>query len=326
MPNVAVKGLAMLLDRVDRVEVLVVVDNVADSLLPPHPCVRRAELGDGDELSSDTLLAEHGLCLLITAIQGSRTSRLLLDAGYSPVAAPRNLERLGESLDDVSGILISHGHEDHVGSIGTLLDRAGSVPVIVHPEAFRAPRYFKADDGRLFRIPQMISRELLENHGAEIVESREPVVWDGCFLVTGEIPRRTPYEQGLPGALRDVDGELVDDPVLDDQAVVLDVAGAGLVVISGCAHAGIINTVHYACDLVHDRPVHAVIGGFHLGGEAQQPAVEPTLDALLDLSPAHVVPMHCTGRQTQRRFHERLGATCIDSAVGTVFVFEGASC
>jgi len=311
-----------MLQPVDRLEILVVVDNYADTLLASEPGIVRHPVGDGGQLSADTLLAEHGLCLLMRAWSGARSSAILLDAGYSPVAAPRNLEQLRESLDNVSELVISHGHEDHIGAAISLLERLRQPTVVLHPEAFHVPRYWCADDGTLYQVPVLLPREALADRGVRIIESQGPsFVEDEAFLVTGAIPRESTFEHGLPGSVKRVDGALVPDAVVDDQAVVVDVRGHGLVVVSGCAHAGIINTVRYARKLTDHRPIYAVLGGFHLSGEPFRAAIEPTIDALREEMPSRIVPMHCTGVDAISRMREAFGRTCAISAVGTRFRF-----
>ncbi|MBN1858364.1 MBL fold metallo-hydrolase, partial [Candidatus Bipolaricaulota bacterium] len=229
----------MSLHRVDRLEILVVVDNYADTLLSSSPGVIRPAVGGDGCLPSDTLLAEHGLCLLLTVERGGKRSRLMLDGGYSPVAAPRNLRTMGieDRLDSVAGFVISHGHEDHVGAALELAEMMGKPPLLVHPEAFHHPRFFRADDGTLYQVPEILTRSALNDAGIDVLESDGPRLVNDVFLVTGEIPRITPFEHGLPGSLHEMNGKLVPDAVIDDQAVVVDVDGHGLVVVSGCAHA-----------------------------------------------------------------------------------------
>lgn len=307
-----------MLQAVERLEIKIIVDNYADTLLASEPGVERQPVGVDGRLPSDTLLAEHGLCLLLTASSGDRRASILFDAGYSPIAAPRNLDRMEQPLDSVDEVVISHGHEDHVGAIIPLLERLGRPTLVIHPHAFHTPRHFRSEDGTLYRIPELPGRVALERRGIRIVESPNPtLVGDGLFLVTGEIPREAPFERALPGAVQQVDGELVPDPVIDDQAIVVDIEGHGLVVISGCAHAGIINTTRYARTLTEMRPVYAVVGGFHLSGELLRDAITPTIDALRAENPARIVPMHCTGVDATSRMRASFGERCSISAVGT---------
>ena len=168
----------------------------------------------------------------------------------------------------------------------------------------------------------MLERGLLLNEGMDLRESTGPtVIGGGLFLVTGEIPRRTDFEHGLPGSLMVENGKEIPDTVPDDQAVVIDLKESGLVVVSGCAHAGIVNTILYSRECTGGRPIYAVIGGFHLNGEPFRPAIQPTLEAVKRENPALVSPMHCTGLEAKSIFRNQLGTAYAESTVGTNFVF-----
>ena len=133
--------------------------------------------------------------------------------------------------------------------------------------------------------------------GFTIVEERQPsFLLDRAVLITGEVDRQTPFETGFAGhqALRD-DGWQADPLILDDQALVLSLGDRGLVVLSGCGHAGIVNTVRYARRLTGQDKVAAIVGGFHLSGPMFEPIIGPTVEALAELSPSLLVPAHCTG-------------------------------
>jgi 7,8-dihydropterin-6-yl-methyl-4-(beta-D-ribofuranosyl)aminobenzene 5'-phosphate synthase len=141
------------------------------------------------------------------------------------------------------------------------------------------------------------------------------------MLVTGEVERKTPFEKGMPEAEIERDGNWATDPIRDDQAIVMNVREKGLVVLSGCAHAGIINTVEYAKKITGNDHVHAVLGGFHLSGKTYEQIVPPTIDAMKKINPAYVVPMHCTGWSTINRFMAAMPGKCILNTVGTTYVF-----
>lgn len=310
------------LQAAEKLEIMVVVDNYADTMLPPATGVVRQPMGIDGKLPDDTLLAEHGLCLLLTAEAAGRRARILLDAGYSPVAAPRNLRQMGIPGGNIDAIVISHGHEDHVGALEELWAWAGKPPVYLHPKAFAYPRYYKADDGVLYESPRMLKRDELLRKGMDLRENTGPtLIGGGFFLITGEIPRRTEFEHGLPGSLMVEDGREIHDTVPDDQAVVGELKGHGLVVMSGCAHAGIVNTILYSRALTGGKPLHAVVGGFHLSGEPFRPAIQPTLQALQREKAAFVAPMHCTGIEAKNLFRGQLEPVYAESSVGTRFVF-----
>lgn len=140
------------------------------------------------------------------------------------------------------------------------------------------------------------------------------------MLVTGEIERTTTYEKGFPLQESLADGEWVSDPlVLDEQALILNIAEKGLMVISGCGHAGIVNTVRYAQKMTGIPKVHAIIGGFHLGGKELEPMIAPTVVDVVGLAPSVLVPAHCTGFNAQVALSRALPDAFISNSVGTKF-------
>ena len=308
----------MELHQVDKLEVLIVIDNYADSMLESAPGVQRRVTDFDGWLPTDTVLAEHGICLLLTVWKDDKKIGLIFDAGFSPIAAPHNLKFLDVSLEHVQGLAISHAHEDHTGATSQLLKMAGNPPLLVHPTCFHHPRYWKDDRGRMLRSPERLVKGELQEQGIRIVESREPsIVGEGCFMLTGEIPRFTDFEHALPGSVMEVNGEPVPDLMLDDQAIAVDIKDHGLVVISGCGHAGIVNTIRYARSLTKGRHLYALMGGFHLPGKEFRPAIKPTMQAIEEESPKMVIPMHCTGVDAKALMRQKWGSVFIDSAVGT---------
>ena len=188
---------------------------------------------------------------------------------------------------------------------------------MIHPE-FWARRRVRFPGLEPAELPAT-SRAALEDLGFAIVEDRRPsFLLDGAVLVTGEVDRTTPFEVGFQGheALRDADWQ-PDPLILDDQALVLSLRDRGLVVLSGCGHAGIVNTVRYVRRLTGIDAVAAVIGGFHLSGPMFESIIEPTVDALADLSPALLVPAHCTGWRAVHRLAARFPDAFVMSTVGT---------
>jgi 7,8-dihydropterin-6-yl-methyl-4-(beta-D-ribofuranosyl)aminobenzene 5'-phosphate synthase len=229
------------------------------------------------------------------------------------------MRRLELTPKDVETIVLSHGHWDHVAGMEGIANELGraSLPVLIHPEFWRRRRL--AFPGLEPAELPVTSRSALEGAGFEIVEEQQPsFLLDGSVLVTGEVDRTTPFETGFAGHEAHVRGSWEPDPlILDDQALVLRLRDRGLVVLSGCGHAGIVNTVRYARRLTGEDSIAAVIGGFHLSGPMFEPVIEPTVDAFADLAPGLLVPAHCTGWRAVHRLATRFPDAFVMSTVGT---------
>lgn len=321
------------LAEVDRVEVLCLVDNVTDGLLASTNVAKRAPIrprdGPFDEAglmasgrAPKTLRAEHGFSVLITICRGDKHDSILLDTGMTVDGLAHNMEVLRVDPETVRAVVLSHGHFDHtVGLNGLPVGLRKGLPLIVHPDAWQERRRV-IPGSEPIGIPNLSKRALVEA-GFNVIETREPsCLLDGALVVTGEVERTTQFEKGFPGqeALRD--GEWVPDAAtLDDQAIVVNVRGKGLVVVSGCGHAGIVNILRHACKLTGVDRVHAVIGGFHLSGPLFEPVIPPTLAAVKGYAPRWVVPMHCTGWKAVHALAAAMPEEFVQNSVGTTYVF-----
>jgi 7,8-dihydropterin-6-yl-methyl-4-(beta-D-ribofuranosyl)aminobenzene 5'-phosphate synthase len=307
------------LREVDGIEVTTIMDNYVDVLLRNSNGVTRPPLAISGKIPADTMLAEHGLSLLVVVKVGGKTHHILFDCGYSKVGVPHNVEMLGIELGKLEAIVLSHGHMDHTGALYPIAESLGrSIPLVLHPDAFLSPRYFGLEDGRKLTFPQTLSRHEMETRGIEVIERRSPsLVAEGAIAVTGEIERVTDFEKGLPNALVERNGKLEHDGILDDQSLVIKLKGKGLLVISGCGHAGIINTMLYAQKITGITTIHAVLGGFHLQGPAFEPIVERTIAEFKAIKPKVAVPMHCTGWAAIKRFSEEFPSSFVLNSVGT---------
>lgn len=298
----------MPLEETTDVTITIVVDNYSNILLGS-----RAGVGRYGVLE-EPLLAEHGFSAHIGL--GALGKEILLDAGYSSEALPHNLPRLGISPEAVDQVVISHGHPDHTGALEEFLRLAGRpTPVVVHRDAFLERWGQLREDGHR-EGPWQQDRESWERAGAVIVGLTEPYALAPGCLATGPVPRVTDFEQASSSAVCRRGDELVNDPIMDDQAVVVNVKGKGLVVVSGCAHAGIVNTVLYARKITGVERVWAVLGGFHLGS-ATEDRLRGTISEFKALHPQLVMPCHCTGFQATRRFAEEMPGQFVVGAVGT---------
>jgi 7,8-dihydropterin-6-yl-methyl-4-(beta-D-ribofuranosyl)aminobenzene 5'-phosphate synthase len=309
------------LKHVDRIEIISLVDNYVDLLLGNTDIVTRPPLSKGDELPTDTLIAEHGLSMLVTVYKDKTSHTILFDTGYNSFSLLHNLAQLDRSLDEIEGVVLSHGHMDHTGSIYEIFDKMRHpVSLIVHPQAFHARRYVQQGDRGKLAFPQTLARSRIEQSGANIIESRSATsIADGMVLVTGEVERVTSFEKGFPNAVMEKGGRLDPDPISDDQSLVIHLEGKGLVVVSGCAHSGIINTVSYCRKLTGVENIHAILGGFHLTGPVFEPIIGKTISELKKIAPQTIVPMHCTGWKAINLLWEQFPESFILNSVGSQY-------
>ncbi len=325
------------LEPVDSVTVTTLVDNVTDMLLvdqgpakrPPlamsaYPSVPARFIEGGG--TGDALRAEHGFSCLVTIAKAGRATRILFDAGITPDGVAENMRRLDISPHDIDIIVLSHGHWDHTTGMDGLVAELGrtNVPVLIHPD-FWSRRRIALPGRDPIDLPST-SKGALEGAGFEIVEQRQPsFLLDGSLLVTGEVDRTTEFEQGFPVHQAYHQERWQPDPlILDDQALVAHVRGRGLVVLTGCGHSGIVNILRYVRKLTGEDRLHAVIGGFHLGGPLFEQVIAPTCDALAAFAPDYLVPSHCTGWRATHAIAARLPGAFLQNSVGTRFEFAAA--
>jgi 7,8-dihydropterin-6-yl-methyl-4-(beta-D-ribofuranosyl)aminobenzene 5'-phosphate synthase len=185
------------------------------------------------------------------------------------------------------------------------------------------PRYHGLDDGGRLLFPRTLIRSEMEKRGAKIMTTEKPVLLaEGMILVTGEVERSTSFEKGMPNALVEKDGKIQKDRIPDDQALIIALKGKGLVVISGCSHSGIVNTLVYAKKITGVDKVHAVLGGFHLSGSSFESIIDETVRSLKQINPAVIVPMHCTGWKAIQAISEAFPSAFVLNSVGSKFTLE----
>jgi 7,8-dihydropterin-6-yl-methyl-4-(beta-D-ribofuranosyl)aminobenzene 5'-phosphate synthase len=321
------------LEPVDEVIVTMLVDNSYDGLLQDlgpaerlgllkTPAAKSTVMIDGE--TRPGLVAEHGFSALVTVRRGDRTHTLLFDTGISPFGMADNMERLGIDAADIEVAVLSHGHFDHAGGLEGLarLRRRASLPLVVHPLVWSRRR---------LAIPEMpavelptLSQRSLEEEGFEVIERRQrSLLLDQSVLITGEVDRTTDFETGMPFHEHLEGDSWEPDPlILDDQALVVNLRDRGLLVLTGCGHAGAVNIARYAMRLTGVDRLHAMLGGFHLGGPAFERIIEPTVAALTAMEPSVIVPAHCTGWKAQHRFAAAMPDAFIPNAVGTSFTIS----
>lgn len=234
------------------------------------------------------LLGEWGLSVLVE----TEDTCVLLDTGQS-ISAVHNAGLLGVDLKKIDYIVLSHGHYDHSGGLFHVLrNMRKEVEVIAHPDIW-AEKYSRAYGEQCRYIGMMHSPRLLENLGAEFRLSKIPTRISEKIATTGEIPMLTGFESIDPFlVVKDGEG-YQPDQLYDDQSLIINTE-AGLVVILGCAHRGIINTLYHAQKLTKVRKIHTVIGGCHLIGASDE-RIRLTVSALKELDVQKLGVSHCTG-------------------------------
>jgi len=319
-----------------NVEITVLVDNRADLMLKSTDAVKR--------YTDKPLLAEHGFAALVDLINFDDAGvRILWDAGVTTIALPENAARMGVDLTAVDRIALSHGHHDHFAALTDVVREIAGRPdsrewdeavtveeirawieghkvsLIAHPAAFRE-RWVIDEDGKK-RGPGVAPRDEWEAAGADIILSEGPhELGPGCWT-TGAVPRLSFEQAGTPPALHYREGdEFIRDYMDDDQSIVINVKDKGLVVLTGCAHSGVVNTVNYAREISGVERVHAILGGFHLG-RAKDEEIQRTIDAIKEIGPALVAPSHCTGFKAISQFAQQMPDEFVLGVVGTKYLF-----
>jgi 7,8-dihydropterin-6-yl-methyl-4-(beta-D-ribofuranosyl)aminobenzene 5'-phosphate synthase len=315
------------------VAVTVLVDNRADLMLKSTDTVKR--------YTEEPLLAEHGFAALID-LQDAET-RILWDAGITRIALMENAERMEVDLASVDKIALSHGHGDHFAAMADVIKviagppdlrewskdvtveeirswmEGCKVPLIAHPAAFRE-RWGIGKDGKKHG-PRIVPRDEWEAAGAEIILSEGPYqLGPGCWT-TGAVPRQSFEKAGTHPSMAYREGDaFIRDYMDDDQSIVINVKDKGLVIVTGCAHSGVVNTVNYAKEISGVSRVWAIMGGFHLA-RAKEEEIQRTIDAIKQIRPTMVVPSHCTGFGAICQFANQMPDEFVLGTVGTQYLF-----
>ena len=253
------------------------------------------------------LVGERGLSILIE----TEGPNILFDTGQS-ISASHNADILGIDLSKINKIVLSHGHYDHTGGLKQILRRIGKrIEIIAHPDIWAA-KYNRQED-RYIGIP--FHRQTLESLGAEFNLTKEPVRVTASIMTSGEIPMTTDYENIEPYLQVKENGGFKPDKLLDDQALIINTE-SGLVVILGCAHRGIINTLHHARRLTGVKTIHAVLGGCHLI-DATEERIYLTIAALKELGVQRIGVSHCTGLPASAIMAQEFGDKFFFNNAGT---------
>jgi 7,8-dihydropterin-6-yl-methyl-4-(beta-D-ribofuranosyl)aminobenzene 5'-phosphate synthase len=318
------------LNRVDGVEITSLVDNTVEFL----STIGKKEVHQVREWVKDRMgeewvkkhfrlpFAEHGFSMLIKVFSNGNSHTILFDAGLSREGVVTNAMGMGLSLAEVESIVLSHGHYDHFGGLVNVLkfiDKR-NLQIIVHKDMFKI-RGVVTPDGTVRKYQEFPKEDQVAP--AKYLRTKQPcLLADDHILVTGEITRKTDFEKGFPRQQVFSGEKWQPDPwVWDDRAIIVNVKRKGLVVISGCAHAGIVNTSLYARQMTGITKVHAILGGFHLAGKECEPRISSTIEVLRKFRPKIVVPSHCTGWRGIYAIFQAMPRAFVWNSVGNLYRF-----
>jgi 7,8-dihydropterin-6-yl-methyl-4-(beta-D-ribofuranosyl)aminobenzene 5'-phosphate synthase len=267
-----------------------------------------------NSVTGRNLRAEHGLCYYLRTEGHS----LLFDTGQSGLLV-ENAREMGLRLEEVEGTVLSHGHYDHTGGISVMNSIAPDARWWLHPAALEPKYAGNADQSsRSVGISPESLAAIQRAEGRVEWTTRPTEILDGVF-VTGEIPRQTPYED--TGGAFFLDEQCARrDSLVDDQAMFFDTL-EGVVVLLGCAHAGVVNTLHYVRQITSGRPIHTVIGGMHLL-QADAHRLAQTLACFRELDIKQLGPAHCTGPMPTARLRTEFADRCVVCSVGSRLAFR----
>jgi len=259
---------------------------------------------------SGKFLAEHGLSTLIETDEVN----VLLDTGQS-ISVCHNADKLGIDLSQIDKIVLSHGHYDHTGGLRQVLARMKKeIEIIAHPDIWKA-KYSRRQGKAARYIGIAFQREELENLGARFNLTRKPVKITGNIMTTGEIPMITDYEDIASNLFVKENGAWQPDKIPDDLAIIINTE-PGLIIILGCAHRGIINTLYHAQQLTGRKEIHTILGGSHLIGASEE-RVWQTIAALKEMGIQSLGLCHCTSLPVAALLVQEFGESFFFNNTGT---------
>ncbi len=327
------------LKPLDRCEIIVLIDNVSDALSSVPEGVT-SEIPNLIKAGATSFTGEgcccacFGLSLVITAITGSRRHSVLFDAGPAGYGIDGNVPRLGIDMGTVDAAVLSHGHIDHAGGLPAALRLIhaanGGKPIPVYANADMFVHRGEYDEsGGVFTYEDIPSADALAAAGGEFVDKPEAaLLLDDLFYLSGEIPRVTSYERGLPEQIAQTaegDDWHPDPWMYDERFLAVNIGDRGIFVFSACSHAGIVNVLTHAREIFDPVPLYGVMGGFHLAGAYMEPIIPETVEDMRKFDLQMIVPGHCTGWRAVHALLDTFGEEIvIPSAVGRLHELTAA--
>jgi 7,8-dihydropterin-6-yl-methyl-4-(beta-D-ribofuranosyl)aminobenzene 5'-phosphate synthase len=302
----------------EKIVITVITDNLADATLPHHKIAQR--LGRVNSPLDNAPHGEHGLAYQIETVVGGERHFCLFDFAADAQGVMKNMNLLKIDLTKIEALGISHDHWDHQAAFLEILKakkdqfRQG-IPLFVG-EQFFAGTYMRQPNGQIVSL-LALNRSDVEALGfVKIMEVKEPTsIIPGAYL-PGRVEQVTDYEKVPPGFVARKGNEYVQESFPGEQAVILNAKGKGLVVLSSCAHRGIVNTVKHAQKMTGIEKVYLVMGGFHLTN-AKPEVIKKTVADMKAINPQYIVPTHCTGFDAITTFYREMPDQFILNAAGT---------
>jgi 7,8-dihydropterin-6-yl-methyl-4-(beta-D-ribofuranosyl)aminobenzene 5'-phosphate synthase len=244
-------------------------------------------------------LGQHGISFFLTAERRGITRHVLVDVAQNPEALLQNMKQMEIPFPSLGAIVLTHCHYDHTQGVARVIKTIGkqNLPVIAHPDLFRL--HFVSDPYlRHVGVMEGDRKPDIEAAGGMLCLTRDPLEIMPGLLTTGEVKRQTDFEQVGMSLFTMENGRLHSDLMLDDISVVANVKGKGVIIITGCSHAGIVNITRQATELTGTEKVHGILGGFHLV-DASDTRIRKTVQGLKRFSPDWISAGHCTGFRAQ---------------------------
>ena len=262
-----------------------------------------------DRVSPYGLLGEHGFSCHLQTSAGN----FLFDTGGG-MTIMNNAKLMGIDFKKLQGIMFSHGHFDHTGGFKQVLEETGKIPIYAHPDLFSA--HYSKNSGKMHNIGVPWPQPELEELGASFTFSSTPYEVAPGLLLSGEVPRVSKVETGDPNllSLSESGGE-VSDPLSDDLSLFINTE-KGLVILLGCAHAGLLNIIDHAIQVTGQKKIYMILGGTHLKFCSDE-QMTATLNRLEELDVDLIGASHCTGLRGARMLAERFGERFFSASVGT---------
>lgn len=304
---------AVNIPEAEKITITIIIDNYTETTRPSYKIANRYTGG--------YLYAQHGLSYHIETVVDGRSHSLLFDFGPTFPGLIGNMDALKIDLDKLEALALSHGHRDHFGGLVEFLNSRREkipkgIPFYVGEDAF-------AESGQGQRVAHRPPKKQdIEALGlVKILEIKDPTpIVSGAYL-TGRIEKVTDYEKVDPGRWVKKGDNLEPETFIGEQSLVLNLKGKGLIVFTGCAHVGVVNTVKHAQKITGVTNVHAIMGGFHLTG-AKEELIRRTVADVKAIAPHYIVPMHCTGFEATGVFAKEMPDQFILNTVGTRYVFS----